>query len=918
MLLAEYYIVFKTIKVIKGQVLPSDLPVCSVVKGLTQPKARRGIMLPSVLIHFREDPTNFLFTTLNLCPTHDVHVGYYQLMPLRWIPILPEMRKDVKGQAKPNGCYPNRPSENLSKRLSSRGDLKRSISFLYCFPFYYSDEKESLQNNQVIMRLKTDASSSYEETRLNTGNRGCRRAYHRNKKTSLPFLTIWHEPLESDANSSGGDDGDDDDDDSSRDDVKKEDDGHFVAGETEKIDKYVSGLPDNIYGSVKASKPKTLAFQEGLPKLKNKDGEKVNAPGWVYTVRNAEKIGNASRDLDSNVFTGTFLLNNRYASILFDTGADRSFISTVFSSLIDIVPTPLGNSYDVELADGKIVRVYLAQISAKEEEDRSKGKQLEDVPVVQDFPEVFPKDLPCLPLAAPILALPEGSADFVVYCDASHKGLGAVREKRQILEAQIEALKPENLEKEDVGGMIRKDILKENLELRAYGTLCLNGRSWLPYYGDLSSVIMHESHKSKYSVHPGFDKMYQDMKKLCWWPSMKANIATYGNIAMDFITKLPKSSQGFETICVIVDRLTKLAYFLPIRENDPLDKLARLYLNRIVARYRIPVLIICDRDGRLTIQTLEDMLRACVIDFGKGWVKHLPLCEFSYNNSYHASIKAAPYEALYGQKCRSVAKSQAAQDRQNSYTDLKWNPMEFEVGDRVMLKVSPWKGVVRFVPVEIMEREIKRLKRSWIPLVKVCWNSRRGPEFTWECEDSFRKTYQHLFTNRVSSSMARAFQKTMGTQLDMSTTYHLETEGQSKRTIQTLKDMLRACVIDFGNGWERHLPLVEFSYNNSYHASIKAAPFEALYGRKCRSLVCWAEFRDTQLTSPNLFMRQSRSYTNQAKNSSLARDRQKSYADVRRKPLKFQVSDQVMLKVSPWKGVVCFGKWGKLNPMWVF
>ncbi|GJW58477.1 putative reverse transcriptase domain-containing protein [Tanacetum coccineum] len=245
------------------------------------------------------------------------------------------------------------------------------------------------------------------------------------------------------------------------------------------------------------------------------------------------------------------------------------------------------------------------------------------------------------------------------------------------------------------------------------------------------------------------------------------------------------------------------------------------------------------------------MLRACVIDFGKGWINHLPLVEFSYNNSYHASIKAAPFEALYGRKCRSPVcwaevgeaqligpdliqettekiiqikqRMQAARDRQKSYADLKRKPMEFQVGDRVMLKVSPWKGVVRFgkrgklnpryvgpfkvlekvgsvayklelpqelsrvhntfhvsnlkkcysdeplavpleglhiddklqfveEPVEIMEREIKRLKRSRIPLVKVRWNSRRDPEFTWEHEDSFKKKYPHLFTNQASSS----------------------------------------------------------------------------------------------------------------------------------------------------------------------
>ncbi|GJX28647.1 putative reverse transcriptase domain-containing protein [Tanacetum coccineum] len=457
---------------------------------------------------------------------------------------------------------------------------------------------------------------------------------------------------------------------------------------------------------------------------------------------------------------------------------------------------------------------------------------------------------------------------------------------KRILEAQIEAQKLENLVNEDVGGIIRRDIPKERLEPRADGTLCLHGRSWLPCYGDLRSMIMHESHKSKYSIHPGSEKMYQDAEQqrpsgLLVQPKIPE--WKWDNIMMDFITKLPRSSQGFDTIWVIVDRLTKSAHFLPIRENDPLDKLARLYLNRIVARHGIPASIIYDRDGRFTsnfwksfqkalgtdismstayhpetdgqsertIQTLEDMLRACVIDFGKGWVKHLPLAEFSYNNSYHASIKAAPYEALYGRKCRSpvcwaevgeaqltgpeliqettekiVLIKQRTQDRQKSYADRKRKPMEFEVGDRVMLKVSPWKGVVRFgkrgklnpryvrpfkviakvgkvayklelpqelsrvhhtfhasnlkkcyadeplvmplegihvddklqfmeEPVEIMEREIKRLKRSRIPLVKVRWNSRRGPEFTWEREDSFKQKYPQLFTNRATSSATR-------------------------------------------------------------------------------------------------------------------------------------------------------------------
>ncbi|GJV83460.1 putative reverse transcriptase domain-containing protein [Tanacetum coccineum] len=173
---------------------------------------------------------------------------------------------------------------------------------------------------------------------------------------------------------------------------------------------------------------------------------------------------------------------------------------------------------------------------------------------------------------------------------------------KQILNAQTEAQKPENLKNEDVGGMIRKDIPKEKLEPRADGTLCLNGRSWLPCYGDLRTVIMHESHKSKYSIHPGSDKMYQDMKKLYWWPNMKADITTYVSKCLTCAKVKAKHQRpsGYDTIWVIVDRLTKSAIFTPMRETDSMDKLVRMYLKEVVTRHGIPVSIICDRDPRFT------------------------------------------------------------------------------------------------------------------------------------------------------------------------------------------------------------------------------------------------------------------------------------------------------------------------------
>ncbi|GKD89833.1 putative reverse transcriptase domain-containing protein [Tanacetum coccineum] len=126
--------------------------------------------------------------------------------------------------------------------------------------------------------------------------------------------------------------------------------------------------------------------------------------------------------------------------------------------------------------------------------------------------------------------------------------------------------------------------------------------------------------------------------------------------------------------------------------------------------------------------------------------------------------------------------------------------------------------------------------------------------------------------------------------------------------------MLHACVLDFGKGWDRHLPLVEFSYNNSYHTSIKAASFEALYGRKCPSPIYWAKVGDSQLTGLEIIHEKIVQIKSRIQ---AACDRQKSYADVRRKPIEFQVGDKVMLKVSPWKGVIHFGKWGKLNPHYI-
>ncbi|GJZ84916.1 putative reverse transcriptase domain-containing protein [Tanacetum coccineum] len=491
-------------------------------------------------------------------------------------------------------------------------------------------------------------------------------------------------------------------------------------------------------------------------KVKQEEVREVR--GRAYAIKDAEPQG-------PNVVTGTFLLNNRYAFVLFDSGSDGNFVDTRFSSMLDIDPVKIGASYEVELADGRVVSMNTVL----------KGCKLNLVN------HIFEIDLMPIELGGslkqklcsePILALPEGTKDFVVYCDAFLKGyraalmqrekviayasrqlkvheenytthnleLGAVvfalrlwrhylygmkcvvftdhknlqyilnqkelnlRQRRwiellsdydceiryhpgkanvvadalsrmerdkplrvralmmtvhkdlpkQIYEAQEEAMKKRYVRKENLGRLI-----KSIFEFRPDRTRCFGNHVWFPRFSGLRDLVMHESHTSKYSIHSGSDKMYQDLKLLYWWLNMKADIATYviwkwERITMDFVSGLPRTPSGSlqEALGTNLDMST--AYHPQT-----------------------------DGQSERTIQTLEDMLCACVIDFGSSWDRQLPLVEFSYNNSYHASIKAAPYEALYGRKCRSpVCWSE------KSYVDKRAKMLEFEVGDKILARVG--------------------------------------------------------------------------------------------------------------------------------------------------------------------------------------------------------------------------------------
>ena len=157
----------------------------------------------------------------------------------------------------------------------------------------------------------------------------------------------------------------------------------------------------------------------------------------------------------------------------------------------------------------------------------------------------------------------------------------------------------------------------------------------------------------------------------------------------------------------------------------------------------------------------------------------------------------------------------------------------------------------------------------------------------------------------------------MGTRLAMSTAFHPQTDGQSERTIQVLKDMLRACVLDHKGSMEEHFPLVEFAYNNGYQASIQMAPYEALYGRPCRSSICWTEVGESSITGPDLIKDTSEKVSLIRQLLLTEQSRQKSYAKKRRRPLEFEVGDHVFLKEMPMRGVVKFDKHGKLLPRFI-
>ncbi|GJU75726.1 putative reverse transcriptase domain-containing protein [Tanacetum coccineum] len=705
--------------------------------------------------------------------------------------------------------------------------------------------------------------------------------------------------------------------------------------------------------------------------------------GNVAAPKGNEKNGNIAGNPDSNVVTGTFLLNNHYASILFDTGADRSFISTAFSSLIDIVPTPLDNSYDVELADGKIVgidtiirgctlnfldhpfnidlmpvelgsfdviigmdwlrrchavivcdeklvqvpygnetltfcgnessngresrltviscskaqeymakgcQVFLAQISAKKEEDKSEGKQIKDVPIVRDFPEVFPEDLPGLPPARPV--------EFQI--DLIPGAAPVARAPYRLAPSEMKELS-EQLQELSDKGFIRPSsspwgapvlfVKKKDgsfrmcIDYRELNKLTVKNRYPLPRIDDLFDQLQGSSIYSKIDLRSGYHQLRvreQDIPKTAFQtryghyefqvmpfgltnaPANKKEHEEHLKVILELLKKeqlyakfskcefwIPKASpktpteirqflglagyyrrfiEGFSKIAKSMTKLTQKGIKFDWGEKEE-GTLFTLIKQKLCCE---PIMALHDRseDFRSTMDASQQGLGAYI--------------DAERDSVCPKVIEALPIGKQLHRKANVEADALIRKERIEPLRELVTLLWRL----KIVILLESHKSKYSSIPVgeDVSGHETV----YWWPNMKAdiatYWDnitmdfitnlpkSSQGFDTIWVIVDRLTKSayFLPIRENDPLDKLARSFQKALGTDISMSTAYHPETDGQSKRTIQTLEDMLRACVIDFGKGWVKHFPLAEFSYNNSYHASIKAAPYEALNNEKDR------------------------------------------------------------------------------------
>ena len=533
-------------------------------------------------------------------------------------------------------------------------------------------------------------------------------------------------------------------------------------------------------------------------------------------------------------------------------------------------------------------------------------------------------------ISAPVLTLPDETGNFVIFSDASHKGLGCVlMQHGKVIAYASRQLKD-----------YETRYPTHDLELAA---IVFALKIWRHYlYGEKCEI--YTDHKSLKYI---FTQKELNMRQRRWLELIKDYDCTINyhpgkaNVVADALSRKEKLK-----LLVSSEELIREMEKLEIEVKIPMQTRERNYEIQVQPE----ILEKIRRSQEMMIEKNKEELTGEEISCQKDdkgvrrftsriWIPNIPeLKEEIMHEAHNSRYSIHPgstkmYQDIKGNfwwpnmkreiadwvsRCLTCQKIKAEHQRPSGLLqpleipEWKWEhvTMDFIVGlpksktnhDAIWVIVDRLTKSAHFLPIN--ERyTIERLVNLYLKEIVV----RHGVPVSIVSDRDAR------FTSRFWKS----FQECLGTRLNLSTAYHPQTDGQSERTIQTIEDMLRACVLDFRGNWDDHLPLVEFAYNNSYHASIGMAPYEALYGRKCRSPICWEEVGERKIYGPELVEQTKQSIETIKKRLTAAQDRQRKYANLGRKNKEFEVGEKVLLKISPWKGVMRFGKKGKLSPRYI-
>ncbi|GJX06970.1 putative reverse transcriptase domain-containing protein [Tanacetum coccineum] len=664
--------------------------------------------------------------------------------------------------------------------------------------------------------------------------------------------------------------------------------GRMFPKESDEVEKYVSGLLDMIQGNVMSYQPQIMEeaikfandqMDQKLITISERQAEQLRGYGLDnfgscmqegHIKRDCPKLknGNRGNQRGNDNAPTKFRRHSWYGLVL------AKFLLSLTVPKEKIVRIPEGSNLNCSW---------------------SGEKRLENVPIVRDFLEVFPEELSGLPLTRQV--------EFQIKLMPS--AAPVARALYRLAPSEMKELSEQLQELSDKGFIRPRSSVYSKIDLRSgYHQLRVREED-IPKTAFRTRYGHYEFHVMPFGLTnaPANKKEHEEHLKATLELLKKEEL--YANAS---ILALPQGAENFIVYC----------------EASHKGLSAVLMQNEKVIAYASRQLKIHEKN-----YTTQDLELGAVLN-----MRQELLSDYDCEIRYHPGKANVVADALSRKEQSKPLRTEAQKPENIKNEDVggmirKDLPKErlepradgtslwhFKDRNHARVKAEHQRPSVLLVQPKIPKWKWDNITMDFVTKLP---KSPQGHDTIWEVVTRHGIPFSIICDRDLSftSHFWRSLQKALGTSLDMSTAYHLETDEESKRTIQTLEDMLRACVIDFGNGWIKHLPLVEFSYNNSYHASIKATPFEALYGRKCRSPVCWAEVGEAQLTGPDLIQETTEKIIQIKQRIQAARDRQKSYADLKRKPMEFQVGDKVMLKVSPWKGVVRFGKRGKLNPRYV-